>query len=457
MESFLNWSAEAGAEPRTLTVAGGRTLSGRIRIQGSKNAVHKLLAASIVFPGIHLLQNFPRIKDAFGLLDILEFVGARVSFVEPHTVQIDTRYVEPRAILGELASQSTGTFLFAGALLTRFGEAQVAHPGGDSIGARPVDRHLRAFEALGARTDVEGGLYSVRAVRLRGGDVSFEKQTVNGTANALLAASRAEGITRIHNASRDPDVDNLINFLMSAGARIDATNGGRSLSIEGVREGADRTETAVAPDRNDAATFMIAGALCGGEVVLERVRVSQLGPLVQALRRVGITCDTRRRTDGDDDCAVRASELVGPGLTIVSRPYPGFASDWGPMIQVLMTQVPGRSVFHETVFSARFQHVGELRRLGADIHVRRATDQSRKSYDFDERTSSGEIAEIGGPTVLGGGTVRAANVRSGAALALAALVSAGSVEIENVRYLVHGYERFVERLRGLGASVDEAY
>jgi UDP-N-acetylglucosamine 1-carboxyvinyltransferase len=435
--------------PDQIRIHGHARLAGAVTIAPSKNAFHKLIAACVAIPAIHRLDRVPLSDDARSLITMTESLGAIVELDTKHeTLTLDSTQVSPEPLEQELTLQSTGSFLFAGALLGRFGLAEIGPPGGDQIGARPVDRHLDAFSQLGATVEPTGARYHVSGPLL-GGSVRFARDTVNGTANAILAAVGARGRTVIEHASVDPDVLALVDFLRSAGATVDATLHGR-VTVDGSPDFAATTRYEVPPDRNDAATFAIAGALCGGRVELRRIGPTPLLPLLNALEEAGVVIESTA-----DHIVVRGDIWAGgPPLHIVSGPHPGFLTDWGPLTQVLMTRLSGVSSFHETVHSARFSHVAQLAKMGAVVGVDDAPPEAA-DYGFPDQSRDGEIVHIGGPTPLHGALVVGDNLRATAALLLAGLIADGETFLDGSEHLARGYVRLVERLRELGADLHE--
>ena len=429
-------------------IQGGRPLQGEVRIQGAKNAAQKILPATIVFPGTYVLTHLPRIADTAALIEILRFLGAEVTFLDPHVVRINTESVVTKELPPELTALSTGTFLFAGALLSRFGEVKLWHPGGDTIGTRPVSWHLEAFRRFGAFISEGRASYHIRAPHLRGTSISFPRPTANGAVNALLVAVRAAGETIIDNVAPEPEIQNAVAFLQAAGATIAWKEAGR-LQVQGTTHGRGASSITIIPDRNDAATFAIAAVLGHGPVQLRDVAPSHLSPLLKVLEQIGATCDAQL----DETTLTIGCEALKPTtLQLTSRPYPGFSTDWGPLIQVLMTQLPARSSFHETIFSQRFTHMDALIRMGASIEPLHLSAEENL-YHFPRLSTSFHAIQIHGPRQLHGTTVHANDVRAGAALVLAGLVASGITTITGIEQVQRGYEAFAERLAALGAAI----
>ena len=436
-----------GREFRTLIIQGENSLHGKIEVAGSKNAFHKLIAACMLIPGEHTLRRVPNSSDAESLVAIAERLKARVDWDRPGRVlRIDSRRMSPEILLPELTSKSTGSFLFAGALLARFNEVLIGHPGGDDIGVRPVDRHLEAFRALGAEVSTQGDLYDIRAMPLHAGSVSFERDTVNGTANAVLAALGARGKTTLAGASTDPDVLALLDFLRLAGQRISWHESTLVVDGAGLRATVS-VDFEVPPDRNDAATLLVAAALCGDRVEIVGLRGEAMAPLLECLEYAG----TRLEQHGAS-VTVSAPEVASRrAVNVATAPFPGFSTDWGPLVQVLMTQLPGVSTFHETVYSNRFQHVGELQRMGASVEVDSAVNDA--DYVFTETSTIGQIARFTGPSRLHGAAVPGENWRATAALLLAGMVASGETRLAGADHLSRGYDELIPRLAAAGASL----
>lgn len=432
-----------------ITIAGDAHLSGVVPVAGSKNAFHKLIAACIALPAVHHLRGVPQTEDARSLVAITKALGAEVTLDTYRSVlTLDSTRVHPEPLASSLTRHSTGSFLFAGALLGRFGLAEVGAPGGDEIGSRPVDRHLDAFQSLGATIEQERSGYRLFAEPLTGGLIRFERDTVNGTANAILAAVGAQGSTTIEGASIDPDVLTLIDFLRRAGVSIETTSPG-SLHIVGRETTVPATSYAVPPDRNDAATLAIAGALCGGEVEIVGIGREPIGPLIAALELAGVPIDSTTSS-----LVVHGNAWHGGGaLQLTSGPYPDFLTDWGPLVQVFMTRLSGRSTFHETVYSARFSHVAELAHMGAVVSL--DDTRSTAAYGFTEASPGGQVVQIEGPTRLHGTAVTGDNLRASAALLIAGLIADGHTTLRGSEHLVRGYDNLIKRIRDLGADIAE--
>ena len=438
---------------KTLCVQGGFPLRGEVVIQGAKNATQKILPATVLWPGVYTLRNIALIEDARALLSILQFLGDDIHFVNPHDVQINTERIVSQEIPPALTALSTGTFLFAGALLGRFGEAKVWHPGGDRIGKRPVTWHLEAFRRLGATVTEHEAFYEVHAPALHGNTISFRRPTANGAVNAVITAMSARGTTRIEGVAPEPEIQCALDFFRLMGGQIRwiETN---VVEVVGTPRGTGGGDMRVIPDRNDAATFLIAGALGHGPVTLHHVRSEHLLPLLDVLQRVGVMVEIR--IDGEQSSmTVQCDQLQPATIQVTSRPFPGFSTDWGPMTEVLLTQVPGDHVFHETIFARRFAHIPELvQHMGAAIQpLDFSVDEQIYNFDRELIVPGAHAIAITGPSLLYGGHVQANDVRAGAALVLAGLIAKGQTEVTGIEQIERGYEAFHERLQSLGASI----
>jgi UDP-N-acetylglucosamine 1-carboxyvinyltransferase len=404
-------------------------LQGDVHISGAKNSTLKLMAASLVVPGEVVLERVPSIADVFLMCDVLERLGATVSFSEG-TLTIDCSEELADETPYELVTKMRASIQVLGPLLARFGRARVAMPGGDAIGSRPIDLHLSGLEKMGAKFSTEHGYIEGVAERLYGTDVLLEFPSVGATENLLMAASVAHGTTTIENAAREPEIQDLAAFLNAAGARIKGA-GTNTISIEGVRELASlRYE--VIPDRIEAGTYAIGAAATRGEVRLLDLQPDHLELPLQKLESAGA-----RVVRGDGEVTVAMSSRPR-AIDLVTLPYPGFPTDLQPPMMVLLSQADGPSILTENVFEARFLFVDELNRMGSNIRV------------------EGHHAVIRGVERLSGAPVRAPDIRAGAALVLGGLCAQGETVVYDDGHIERGYEDFVDKLRGLGAAVQVA-
>jgi len=409
-----------------MVVQGGTTVSGTVRVSGSKNAVLPMMAASLLVPGRCTITNVPRLRDVETMKRMVERLGAKVS-MSNGKLEIDCTEVASVKAPYELVKQMRASFYVLGPLLARFGTAEVSLPGGCAWGPRPVDMHLSALARLGADISLEHGYVVARAERLRGATVDLAYPSVGATANVMMAASRAEGVTVIENAAREPEIAALGSFLEKMGARVEGA-GTTSLLVEGKPE-LSPAELAVIPDRIEAGTLLVAGAITGGTVRLLNCIPGHLDAVVEKLEEVGVKIVT-------DQDTITAS--AGPKLDsteVAATPYPGFPTDMQAQIMALLCRAKGRSTVTDTIYKDRFTHVPELRRMGASIHL------------------DGNVAVVTGVSRLSGAEVMASDLRASAALVLAGLVAEGETYISRVYHLDRGYEGLDEKLRALGARI----
>ncbi len=410
----------------SLIVTGGQRLDGRVRTGGAKNAALPILAATLLGGGECAIANLPQVRDVATMLTLLSMLGVSVKQEEGRVV-VDATRVHSLEAPYDLVKTMRASILVLGPLLARFGEAVVSLPGGCAIGPRPVDLHLDALRKLGAEVSVDYGYIRARAARLEGQRIDFEIPTVTGTENLLMAACLAKGTTVLNNAAMEPEVADLADFLIKRGARISGVGSGR-LVIDGVPalHGAGHE---VIPDRIEAGTYLIAGAMTGGRVEVDRCLPGHLEAVVSKLRQCGVDLSEGVR-----------SITVGAGTRLRARdvqtfPYPGFPTDLQAQIMALLCLAEGTSVIAESVFAGRFLHVPELRRMGATITV------------------DGPRAVVKGLGRLTGAPVMASDLRASAALLLAGLAAEGETRISRIYHLDRGYERIEDKLQGLGASV----
>ncbi|MBM3469545.1 MAG: UDP-N-acetylglucosamine 1-carboxyvinyltransferase [Armatimonadetes bacterium] len=412
-----------------LIVNGGRRLRGAVRVAGGKNSSLAIIAASALAPDVSTLENVPHCRDVMTLLNILEALGARAS-LESGRLTIDARGLNGHVAPYDLCRSMRASFYTAGVLLGRMGRAQVPLPGGCSIGARPVDFHLRGFTALGARVVTEHGYMKASARRLKGNTFYVPRSSVGTTINLMMAASTARGATVLQNAAREPEVVDTAVFLNLMGARIKGA-GTDAITIEGIGE-LHGNSYAIIPDRLEAGTYLMAGAATGGDVLVEGMIPEHITALLAKMEEAGI--EIIRNTDG-----VRAR--AGDDLRAVdvdTAPYPGFATDLHPQMAALLTMARGASTIRETVFEARFAYTDELRRMGANIKA------------------EGDSVHITGVERLTGAPVEAPDIRGGAAVLIAALAAEGVTEISRVENLDRGYEGLERKLALLGAQITRA-
>lgn len=408
-------------------VHGGRRLTGKVDISGAKNAAVAILPATILADGPCILENVPNINDVTVDLRILSEMGASVKIIDKSTIQIDTRHIRDTVVPYEMARSMRASYYFLGTLLSRFTHAKVSMPGGCDLGDRPIDQHLKCFKALGANYTIEHGIVDISADKLIGAQIYFDKCSVGATINAILASVKAEGLTILENAAKEPTVVDLANFLNSMGADIMGA-GTDVIKIRGVKSMTGTTYSII-PDQVEAGTYMVAAAATRGNVLINNVIPKHLEPITQKLRKIGVIIE-----EYDDSIRV-----IGTGeyerISIKTMPHPGFPTDMQPQMAAFLSLVKGTSIITEGVFDNRFRYVDELRRMGADISV------------------DGKVAVIEGVDHLTGAPVRATDLRAGAALIIAALSTDGVTEIEDIYHIERGYEDMELKLRGLGADI----
>jgi UDP-N-acetylglucosamine 1-carboxyvinyltransferase len=408
-------------------IEGGHRLQGAVRVSGNKNAAVHTLAATLLTSDDCRLENVPDIGDVRFMLDIMQALGTKVERISPGVLRLNSGDLHSLIAPSELAISLRASFLVMGPLLARFGEAACCPPGGDVIGLRPLDVHLSGFAILGADVRREGDKFVARAPRLRGSRVFMDYPSVLGTQNLMMAATLAEGATVIVNAAAEPEVASLAEMLNAMGARVCGA-GGHTIQIEGV-QGLHGTSHRLIPDRIEAGTFAIAAAITKGEVEIEEGLASHLDALVWKLRESGVEVE-------ETEAGLRVRRR-GPLRAVNAQavPYPGLPTDLQAPMSVLLTQAQGVSFIYERVFDNRLLYVGELRKMGAEV------------------VTSGTTAIVSGPTPLIGVSVRALDIRAGAALVLAGLAAQGWTEISDIYHLDRGYEALDQKLRSLGAVI----
>jgi UDP-N-acetylglucosamine 1-carboxyvinyltransferase len=412
-----------------ILVHGGHTLSGNVKISGSKNSALPILAATLLTKDQCVIHHVPDLSDIHYMLQILSHLGAQVERASGVvTVQAEKIITEAPY---EIVRKMRASVCVLGPLLGREKEATVSLPGGCVIGDRPIDLHLKGFEGLGAMHRIESGNVKVFAGELKGGVINLRGKlgpTVLGTDNVMMAAVLADGVTVIDSAAAEPEVVDLANFLIKMGAKIEGA-GTRRIVIEGVKE-LHGAEHSVIPDRIEAGTFLVAGAIAGKEVTLRRVDPSHLTCVTDALTRAGYTI----KAEGDN-LTISTNGTRKP-LELTTNPYPDFPTDMQAQMCALLAKTPGISVITETIFPQRYMHVSEMKRMGADISL------------------NGPTAIIKGVERLSGAPVMASDLRASAALVLAGLQSEGVTEVNRVYHIDRGYELIDEKLNGLGARIE---
>ena len=413
-------------------IRGGVPLHGRVEISGAKNSALPCLAATLLTHETVTLHNVPYVKDLITQRRLLEDLGATVLTPELRTHVVAATNIDTFEASYELVKTMRASVLALGPLLARFGKAKVSLPGGCAIGMRPIDLHLKAFEKLGAHVSLESGdvVATTPRGRLQGTDIDFEKVTVTGTENVMMAAVLAEGVTTIHNAACEPEIDDLADLLIKMGAKINGA-GTPEMRIEGV-EGLAGAEHTIIPDRIETGTFIVAAAITGGDIEIGNCRPEHLSSVIEKLRETGVEIDVI------DSTTLRAGWGAKPlaAADVTTEPHPRFPTDMQAQYIALMTQAEGESRITETIFENRFMHASELIRMGADIHI------------------TGNTATVRGMTKLTGAPIIASDLRASASLVLAGLCATGETLIERVYHIDRGYEMIVRKLCSLGADVE---
>jgi len=411
-----------------LQVSGGRRLEGEVRISGAKNSALPILAAALLPDEPVQVANVPHLHDVTTMIRLLGQLGAGVTVHDGMEVEIDPRSASQFVAPYDLVKTMRASILVLGPLVARHGRADVSLPGGCAIGARPVNLHVEGLKRLGAEIEIEGGYIRARAGRLHGARIVLDTVTVTGTENLMMAACLAEGRTIIENAAREPEVVDLAGFLTAMGAKISGA-GTDTLVIEGV-ERLHGCRYSVLPDRIEAGTYLVAGAITGGRVRACDVRPEHLDAVIAKLREAGATV-----TVGADWVEADMGGRRPKAVDVRTAPYPAFPTDMQAQFAALDTVATGVGTVIETIFENRYMHMLELRRLGADIRI------------------EGHTAVIHGVEALSGAPVMATDLRASASLVLAGLVASGTTEIQRIYHIDRGYERIEEKLRLLGADI----
>ena len=411
-------------------VQGGQPLCGEVRISGAKNAAVAIIPAALLVDGVCRIENIPQISDVTALLKILEQLGAKIRFLNRSDVEIDCRRIATTQVSQELAHKIRASYYLIGALLGRFGEAEVSMPGGCNFGGvRPIDQHVKGFVAMGAEVR-EGDFICAKADggRMKGANVYLDVVSVGATMNIMMAAALAEGTTVIENAAKEPHIVDLANFLNSMGADIKGA-GTDTIRIFGVDKLHGGTY-AIIPDQIEAGTYMAAVAACGGQVLVRGIIPKHMDCITAKLQEMGVQVEEQ-----DDTLLVRRAGKLRRS-NVKTLPYPGFPTDMQPQITVALCLAEGTSMVTEGVWDNRYRYVGELTRMGAQIRV------------------EGRTAVVEGVDHLTAASVQAYDLRAGAAMVIAALAADGVSEVSNVHYIERGYEDIIGKLRSIGAKIE---
>lgn len=411
-----------------IVIDGGNALHGRIEVSGMKNAAVPIIFACVAVGDICVIENLPCISDVETSLEIISSIGARIRYLSENSVEIDSRDVSPASAPCELVNKMRGSYYLIGAMLGRFGSVMAGLPGGCDLGARPIDQHIKAFEALGAEVTVDGGFIDVQTKSgITGAGIYFDCVTVGGTINTIIAAVRAKGTTIIENAAREPHVVDVANFLNYCGANITGA-GTDTIKIKGT-EDLHGCSYAIIPDMIEAGTFMIAAAATHGRLYINNVIPKHIDAISAKLVEMGASVE-----EFDDAVLVSHKGALSP-VTIKTMPYPGFPTDMNPQAAVLLCLANGTSRMHETIYENRFRYVEELKRMGANIRVDK------------------NIATIMGVDQLSAATVRAVDLRAGVAMVIAGLAARGRTEIDDIYHIERGYDNITNKFKAVGANI----
>jgi UDP-N-acetylglucosamine 1-carboxyvinyltransferase len=410
-------------------IVGGKQLRGSVAVSGAKNSALPCLAAALLTPDTITLHNVPYVRDLITMRRLLEDLGCTVLVPALRTHQINAATVDACEAPYELVKTMRASVLVLGPLIARFGEARVSLPGGCAIGQRPIDLHLKALEQMGAHIELQNGVVSARADRLQGADIEFETVTVGGTENLLMAATLAQGTTRLINAACEPEITDLADLLTKMGAHIEGA-GTSTITIEGVNAlgGAQHT---IIPDRIETGTLIVAAAITRGALEITACNASHLTAVIDQLRVAGVEIESV----SESTLRVNGAHPLR-AVAVTTEVYPGFPTDMQAQYLALMTQAEGEATISETIFENRFMHVSELQRLGANLRV------------------SGHHCRTQGPTPLTGAKLIASDLRASASLVLAGLAAQGETWIDRVYHIDRGYEKIEEKLRAVGAEIE---
>ncbi|MEL7648021.1 MAG: UDP-N-acetylglucosamine 1-carboxyvinyltransferase [Sedimentibacter sp.] len=402
-------------------------LKGSIRVDGSKNSILPILAATLLSDEECIIHDIPYLQDVNVMCSLLEVLGAKVEKLDENTLKIKAENITTCEAPYELISKMRASFLVMGPLLTRCKSAKVYMPGGCAIGTRPIDLHLKGFKYLGAEIKSESGYVNASSERLVGRDIYLDFPSVGATENIIMAAALADGDTVLENAAEEPEIVDLANFINSMGGNIVGA-GTKTIRIKGVKK-LHKTEHTVIPDRIEAGTYMVAAAATGGDVIVENVVSSHLQPVIAKLREAGAVVE-----EFDDKIRVHSDGNIKP-VDIKTLPYPGFPTDMQAQFMAMLSVAEGTSIIHETIFENRFMHANELLRMGADVKI------------------EGSSAVMKGRSGLSGAKVKATDLRAGAALIIAGLLADGETEVSEVYHIKRGYANIIEKLRNIGADI----
>ena len=411
---------------KQLIINGNKELTGEIKISGAKNSVVALIPAAILSDEEVTLYNVPNISDTKALIDIIELLNGKVDY-KNETMKIDTSKIENKVVPESLSKKLRASYYFMGALLSKFKYAEIYFPGGCNIGSRPIDFHINGFKKLGAEVTIEGNKYIFKAEKLKGARIYLDFASVGATINIMLAAVKAEGTTHISNAAKEPEIVNIASLLNNMGAKIRGA-GTSEIVIEGV-EKLGKGVIDVIPDRIEAGTYTIIGALLGKDLKISGIIEEHIDALLSKLKEMGVDIKVK-----NNSLVINKPEQF-KAINVKTLVFPGFATDLGQPMSVLLTQADGMSIFEETIYENRMGHIKYLQKMGANIRVNDHT------------------AIIVGKTPLKGEEVVATDLRAGAAMVIAGLIAKGTTKVNEIEHILRGYENIVEKLTGVGADI----
>ena len=412
---------------KQLKIEGNKILSGKIEISGAKNSAVALIPASILSDGVVKIDNIPNISDIDALNEILEYLGAKVKRLGKE-IEIDSSEIQNKEIPEEISKKLRASYYFMSALLGKYKKVEMYFPGGCSIGARPIDQTLKAFKSLGAKVKEEKNKYTITAEELIGTDISLDMPSVGATINAMLVSTKAKGITKIYNAAKEPEIVNVATFLNNMGAKIKGA-GTSTIIIEGVNN-LNGAFTEVIPDRIEAGTYIIAGALLGDNLKITNIIPKHIESLTEKLKEMGVPLTIK-----EDSIIVSKVSDLKP-VKVKTLGYPGFPTDLQQPLTTLLTQLNGMSTLEETLYENRFKNVEYLNKMGANIEI------------------IGQKIKVKGPTKLTGTNVEATDLRAGACMILAALIADNVTYINSIEHVLRGYENIIEKLSNVGAKIE---
>lgn len=408
-------------------IKGGNELFGEVNISGAKNAAVAIIPAAILAEDVVRIENIPQISDVQLIVKILDSMGAEIKLINKNTIEVNSSNIQNKQVPYELASHFRASYYLIGAMLGRFKQAEVALPGGCNFGVRPIDQHIKGFEMLGANVDIVDGMVCAKADKLVGASIYMDVVSVGATINVMLAAVRARGLTVIENAAKEPHIVDLANFLNSMGADVRGA-GTDVIKIHGVEKMHGCTYSII-PDQIEAGTYMVAAAACGGDVLVKNVIPKHLESITAKLEEAGAEVI-------EYDEAVRVTRFKElKKCNVKTMPHPGFPTDMQPQMAVLLSIAQGTSILNESVWDNRFQYIGQLSRMGANIQV------------------EGNIAVIQGVDKLTGVEVKATDLRAGAAMIIAGLVAEGTTTVSSIQFVDRGYEDVVAKFGALGGDI----